>query len=84
MESFKKYVERCLNRGTLSLNHLNLIEEKLLEDFGFDVFHAMGYGRFLEFILHEAKQVNFHLKENTMLVKNVLDMKDLDTSYILM
>ena len=46
-----------MNAGALSLNHLGRIEEKLLEDFGFDVFHAMGYGRFLEFILHEAKQV---------------------------
>ena len=43
--------------GALSLNHLDRIEEKLLEDFGFDAFHAMGYGRFLQFILHEAKQV---------------------------
>ena len=57
LESFKKYVERCLNMGALSLNHLDRIEEKLLEDSGFDVFHAMGYGRFLEFILREAKQV---------------------------
>ena len=63
MESFKKYVERCLNVGALSLSHLDRIEEKLLEDFGFDVFHAMGYGRFLEFILREAKQVGLIKKK---------------------
>ena len=43
--------------GALSLNHLDRIEEKLLENFDFDAFHAMGYGRFLQYILHEAKQV---------------------------
>ena len=52
-----KYIERCINIGALSLNHLDHIEEKLLEDFGFDAFHAMGCGSFLQFILHEAKQV---------------------------
>ena len=62
LESFKKYVERCLNVGALSLSHLDRIEEKLLEDFGFDVFHAMGYGRFLEFILREAKQVSITMR----------------------
>ena len=52
-----KYIERCLNMGALSLNHLDHIKEELLEDFSFDAFHAMGFGRFLQFILHEAKQV---------------------------
>ena len=58
MEAFQKCVERHLNMGALSLNHLDHIERKLLEEFGFNDFHDMGHGRFLEFIVHEAKPVN--------------------------
>ena len=59
MESLKKYIERCLNAGALSLTHLNRIEEKMIEDFGFVDFSMMGYGRFLEFLLlEETRQVS--------------------------
>ncbi|XP_045191511.2 uncharacterized protein LOC123548375 [Mercenaria mercenaria] len=53
----KTYIERCLNAGALSLIHLDRIEEKLLEDFDFPAFSKMGYGRFLEFLLAETKQM---------------------------
>ena len=53
MEKVKRYVERCLAQGALSLSHLDRIEEKLLEDFGFPTFVAMGFGRFLHFLLHD-------------------------------
>ncbi|KAH3734109.1 hypothetical protein DPMN_040549, partial [Dreissena polymorpha] len=56
-EALKKYIERCLNAGALSLVHLDRIEEKLLEDFAVASFPQMGYGRFLEFLLAEAKQM---------------------------
>ncbi|KAL4234329.1 hypothetical protein ACF0H5_005980 [Mactra antiquata] len=57
VDSLKKYIERCLNAGSLSLTHLSRIEEKLLEDYDFTSFHLMGYGRFLEFLISEAKQL---------------------------
>nr|KAG5712632.1 hypothetical protein BaRGS_029687 [Batillaria attramentaria] len=53
MEKLKRYVERCLAQGTLTLSHLDRIEEKLLEDFGFPTFVTMGFGRFLHFLLHD-------------------------------
>ena len=53
MEKMKRYIERCLAQGALSLSHLDRIEEKLLEDFGFPTFVAMGFGRFLHFLLHD-------------------------------
>ncbi|XP_053389616.1 uncharacterized protein LOC128552593 [Mercenaria mercenaria] len=56
--SLKTYIERCLNAGAVSLTHLNRIEEKMLEEFGFPDFGMMGYGRFLEFLLlEETKQI---------------------------
>lgn len=55
--SLKTYLDRCLNAGALSLTHLARIEEKLLEEFEFPAFCSMGYGRFLEFLLAEMKQV---------------------------
>ncbi|KAK7114721.1 uncharacterized protein [Littorina saxatilis] len=53
MDKVKRYVERCLAQGTLTLSHLDRIEEKLLEDCGFPTFVAMGFGRFLHFLLHD-------------------------------
>ena len=53
----RMYIERCLNAGSLTLIHLERIEERLLEDFKFSAFTKMGYGRFLEFLLSESKQV---------------------------
>lgn len=55
MERLKRYVERCLSQGTLSLSHLDRIEEKLLEDFNFPTFVSMGFGRFLFFLLHDQE-----------------------------
>ena len=55
IESVKNYIERRLNAGSLSLNHLDRIEEKLLEEFGFADFRLMGYGRFLQFLITESK-----------------------------
>ncbi|XP_069113795.1 uncharacterized protein [Argopecten irradians] len=55
IENLKKYLERCLGHGSLKLSHMDMIEEKLADDFKFPSFVAMGYGRFLEFVLREAK-----------------------------
>jgi hypothetical protein len=60
-EKLRTYIERCLNAGALTLIHLDRIEEKLLEDFSFPDFTKMGYGRFLEFLLSEAKQVECYI-----------------------
>jgi len=57
----KVYIERCLNAGSLSLTHLERIEQKLLEDFEFSAFYTMGHGTFLEFLLSEAKQVSWNI-----------------------
>ncbi|XP_053402751.1 uncharacterized protein LOC123550539 [Mercenaria mercenaria] len=57
IESLKTYIERCLNAGAISLAHLDRIEEKMLEDFGYSAFSMMGYGRFIEFLLMEMKQM---------------------------
>lgn len=56
----KKYLERCIAHGSLNLTHIDKIEERLLEDYGFPTFAAMGFGRFLQFLIHEAKQVMLH------------------------
>ncbi|XP_025076268.1 uncharacterized protein LOC112553340 isoform X4 [Pomacea canaliculata] len=53
MGKLRIYVERCLAQGPLSLSHLDRIEEKLLEDFGFPTFVAMGFGRFLNFFVQD-------------------------------
>ncbi|XP_076448916.1 LOW QUALITY PROTEIN: uncharacterized protein LOC143285481 [Babylonia areolata] len=53
MEKMKRYVERCLAQGMLTMSHLDRIEEKLLEEFDFPTFNAMGFGRFLHFLLHD-------------------------------
>lgn len=53
MTKMKMYVERCLAMGMLTLSHLDRIEEKLLEDFGFPTFVSMGFGRFLHFLLND-------------------------------
>ncbi|XP_021342125.1 uncharacterized protein LOC110442712 isoform X2 [Mizuhopecten yessoensis] len=55
IESLKKYLERCLGHGSLKLSHMDMIEEKLADDFKFPSFVAMGLGRFLEFVTKEAK-----------------------------
>lgn len=60
IESLKTYLERCLNVGAISLAHLDRIEEKMLEDFGYADFSMIGYGRFLEFLLREAKHVGYN------------------------
>jgi hypothetical protein len=57
IESARTYIERCLNAGAITLTHLDRIEEKMLEDFGYSSFNMMGYGRFIEFLLLEIKQV---------------------------
>ncbi|XP_005090510.1 uncharacterized protein LOC101857532 isoform X2 [Aplysia californica] len=50
------YINRCIEHGTLQLNHLQRIETRLLEeDFRFQTFHEMGYGSFLDFIITEKK-----------------------------
>ncbi|XP_067652769.1 uncharacterized protein [Haliotis asinina] len=51
LENLKKYIERCLAQGSLSLAHLDRIEEKLLEEFAYPDFRMMGFGRFLHFLL---------------------------------
>lgn len=53
IEKMKRYLERCLAQGSLTLSHLERVEEKLLEEFGFPTFVAMGFGRFLNFLLHD-------------------------------
>ncbi|KAL8608369.1 hypothetical protein ACOMHN_002602 [Nucella lapillus] len=53
MEKMKRYIERCLAQGVLTMSHLDRIEERLLEDFDFPTFTAMGFGRFLHFVLHD-------------------------------
>ncbi|XP_060075304.1 uncharacterized protein LOC132554994 [Ylistrum balloti] len=55
IEYLKKYLERCIGHGSLKLSHMDMIEEKLAEDFNFPSFVAMGFGRFLEFVTKEAK-----------------------------
>ncbi|XP_046338389.2 protein NO VEIN-like isoform X3 [Haliotis rufescens] len=51
LDNLKKYIERCLAHGSLSLVHLERIEEKLLEEFAYPDFKMMGFGRFLHFLL---------------------------------
>ena len=55
----KKYLERCIMHGALNLGHLGRIENKLLEEFNFPNFHAMGQGHFIDFLLEsdEIKKV---------------------------
>ncbi|KAL3859496.1 hypothetical protein ACJMK2_009715 [Sinanodonta woodiana] len=60
-KKLKEYLEKCVARGTLTLTLLDRIEEKLLEDFDFTSFSDMKQGRFLYFLLSEAKQI---LEEN--------------------
>lgn len=63
----EKYLKRCLQHGTLNLNLLDKIEDKIAEDHNSSSFAELGYGRFLQFILQEAKEVKvisyfrFHL-----------------------
>ena len=54
----KTYLEKCQNHGALTLKSLDHIEDRIVEHFDFDSFIAMGFGRFLEFLLKEAKQVH--------------------------
>ncbi|VDI46757.1 Hypothetical predicted protein [Mytilus galloprovincialis] len=51
----KKYLDRCLQHGTLNLSLLDKIEEKITEECSFPSFAELGYGRFLHFTLQEAK-----------------------------
>lgn len=53
----KTYLDRCQNHGALTLKSLDHIEERITEHFDFESFMAMGFGRFIEFLLKEAKQV---------------------------
>ncbi|CAL1544092.1 unnamed protein product [Lymnaea stagnalis] len=54
-EKLLLYVNKCLEQGTLKLSHLQRIETKTLEDFGFASFQELGYGTFLDFIHSEGK-----------------------------
>ena len=55
----RKYLERCLTHGALSLSNLARVEEKLLEDFTLTYFSDLGRGGFLQFLLDTSniKQV---------------------------
>ncbi|KAK3086464.1 hypothetical protein FSP39_018803 [Pinctada imbricata] len=55
-DHLKKYLDKCISAGKLTLKMFDQIEEKICEDFDFPNFIAMGFGRFLEFMLKEAKQ----------------------------
>uniref|UniRef100_A0A8W8JQP2 Protein NO VEIN C-terminal domain-containing protein n=1 Tax=Magallana gigas TaxID=29159 RepID=A0A8W8JQP2_MAGGI len=52
----KIYLDKCQNHGALTLKSLDHIEERITEHFDFESFMAMGFGRFIEFLLKEAKQ----------------------------
>ena len=56
--SLKKYLEKCLQHGSLTLSLLDQIEEKIIEESKFPSFADIGYGRFLEFTIKEAKGVS--------------------------
>ncbi|KAK3603430.1 hypothetical protein CHS0354_009413 [Potamilus streckersoni] len=57
LENLRKYLDRCFSHGTLNLSLLDRIEEKLAEDFDFPAFTDLKHGRFLQFLLAEAKQI---------------------------
>ncbi|XP_062567288.1 uncharacterized protein LOC134229558 [Saccostrea cucullata] len=52
----KTFLEKCQNHGALTLKHLDNIEERITDHFEFESFMAMGYGRFLEFLIQETKK----------------------------
>ncbi|XP_061196696.1 uncharacterized protein LOC133204972 [Saccostrea echinata] len=52
----KTFLDKCQNHGALTLKHLDHIEERITDHFEFESFLAMGYGRFLEFLIQETKQ----------------------------
>ncbi|GAB1610178.1 protein NO VEIN-like [Argonauta hians] len=62
LQSVKKYLEKYIGSGSLTLNHFNKIEERLLEDFNMTTFSQMGYGRFLSFI-HDNTSIKKILNE---------------------
>ena len=55
VEKMLGYLNKCLESGQLQLSYLQTIEARLLEDFQFETFSEMGYGRFLELMLKEPK-----------------------------
>ena len=54
----KEYLDKLISNAALSLLHLDKIEEKLAEHFEFPTFSAMKFGRFIHFLLAEAKPVS--------------------------
>lgn len=56
--SLKKYLEIFLEHRTLTLSLLDKIEEKITEESKFPSFADIGYGRFLQFTIQEAKGVS--------------------------
>ena len=56
--SLKKNLEQRLQHGSLTLSLLDQIEEKITEESKFPSFADIGYGRFLQFTIQEAKGVS--------------------------
>ena len=63
MSLVKKYLERCMMHGAVTMEHLARMENKLLEEFNFPTFHSLGQGHFLDFLTkrEEIKQVSIIL-----------------------
>ncbi|KAL3860253.1 hypothetical protein ACJMK2_010402, partial [Sinanodonta woodiana] len=78
VENLRKYLDRCFSHGTLSLSLLDRIEEKLTEDFDFPAFTDLKQGRFLQFLLAEAKQI---LDENGGTVLGSTSRQEGESSY---
>ena len=59
LQLIRKYVERCLVHGGLSIANLARIENKLLEEFDFPHFHSLGHGTFMDLMAQnpEMKKV---------------------------
>ncbi|RUS68750.1 hypothetical protein EGW08_023488, partial [Elysia chlorotica] len=55
VEKMLGYLNKCLESGHLQLSYLQTIEARILEDFQFESFSEMGYGRFLELLQRDPK-----------------------------
>ena len=60
IKELKKYLERVVAQGSITLEMLTKIEQKLLSDFNLKYFTLLQQGSFLEFLLgnDDFKKVN--------------------------
>ena len=64
IKEVKKYLERVIAQGSITLEMLSKIEQKLLTNFSLKNFGLLQQGTFLEFLLRNEhfKKVDFRLK----------------------